>query len=309
MEFIHFKIGKDDDGRRLDRVIRKFLSEDNLSQLYKSLRKGLIKVDNKKQSPDYRVSENSELLIADFLIKNNQKKQEINTKHFVNISNISVFQNEHLLILNKPYDITVHPELSNIVQNQFLNDKNKRTSLSFNSGPLHRLDRKTTGLIVFSQSLIGAKYFSELIQKHNVKKTYLAILEGKLPQEYYWTDSIEKKDEKGNHFHTVQVNTNTEKSKLTETKVIPLAYGKYNQLDITLAEFVIGTGKQHQIRAVSSFHGYPLLGDVAYNAKKIAENRFFLHAYKLNFPENSLGIPEEIICDLPKEFVKIFPYP
>ena len=73
MEFIHFKIGKDDDGRRLDRVIRKFLSEDNLSQLYKSLRKGLIKVDNKKQSPDYRVSENSELLIADFLIKNNQK--------------------------------------------------------------------------------------------------------------------------------------------------------------------------------------------------------------------------------------------
>ena len=54
MEFIHFKIGKDDDGRRLDRVIRKFLSEDNLSQLYKSLRKGLIKDSDIDKAIEYQ---------------------------------------------------------------------------------------------------------------------------------------------------------------------------------------------------------------------------------------------------------------
>ena len=54
MEFIRFETGKDDEGRRLDRIAKKLLSEENLSQLYKALRNGLIKVNEKKQKGEYR---------------------------------------------------------------------------------------------------------------------------------------------------------------------------------------------------------------------------------------------------------------
>ena len=326
MDFKTFKAGKDDDGRRLDKVLRRFLSGENLSSLYKSLRKGLIKVNGKKCPGEFRLSEGDEIKVADFLLPPqvlaNEKNEsysprESSEKESKFIESITIFKNESLLILNKPYDIPVQPSssskgasLAEIVEKDY-EISHKNTSLSFRTGPLHRLDRKTTGLIAFSQNLEGAKWFSEKIKSHEIQKVYLALLEGKLTEKAVWEDDIQKvengklkaesfsfgKDsgfeegfscgedscfkEAGNFetkrlqgaFHTVSVSSGGD-GKTAYTEVTPLSHGIFNKKSVTLARILIKTGRTHQIRAQASFHGFPLLGDTAYGGQKIDAKRF-----------------------------------
>ena len=179
MEFQEYSFGTDDIGRRLDRIIRRFLPDYSLSEIYGLIRKGLIKINLKKTKENVRINEGDILYIADFINSNKSKKlsDALNSKNIIDIDSLIVFKNQDILILNKPYDTKVHGDNNSLdyaVRIWF--EKNiKNDSLSFKPGPLHRLDRKTTGLLAFSLSLKGAKWFSENIENHNIKKTYLGI--------------------------------------------------------------------------------------------------------------------------------------
>ena len=328
MDFAHFTAGSDDAGRRLDRVLRRFLSEEHLSSIYKSLRKGLVKVDGKKCEGNFRVSEGSDIQIADFLLgkaaaRSCDEAPVISSeveKSFLP-HDLIIFKNDAILILNKPYDIPVQPSassqgnsLAELVQAEYeLTHKNN--SLSFKTGPLHRLDRKTTGLIAFSQNLEGAQWFSEAIKTHAIQKVYLTILEGKLTEKQVWEERIEKiENEKLNSqkgkFHTVSVNSDGENGKIAHTEVEALSHGVFLGKDVTLARVLIKTGRTHQIRSQSAFHGFPLLGDTAYGGTKIGSKLFgqdfFLHATELHFPsDNPLGLPETLTAQIPAPFGKI----
>ena len=337
MEFVNYTVGQDDSERRLDRVLRKFLSEENISSLYKSLRKGLVKVDGKKCDGNFRLQKGSIIQIADFLILRNSESIKSKTADFKmtesdfqdvqkKLKAITLFRNETLLILNKPYDIPVQPassskiqSLSELVQAEY-EFSHKNSSLSFKTGPLHRLDRKTTGLIAFSQNLEGAKWFSDTIKNHLIQKKYLAILEGNLQENQIWEDKIEKNNtrtdktwvrgEKSGKFHTVTVNSTG--GKIAHTEVFPICHDIFDGREITLAEVIIKTGRTHQIRSQSAYHGFPLLGDSAYGSKKIDSKRvgrdFFLHAAELTFPKpNPLGLPEKLIAPPPPFFKELFP--
>ncbi|MBQ9280970.1 MAG: RluA family pseudouridine synthase [Treponema sp.] len=326
MDFTHFKAGRDDSGRRLDRLLRRFLSEENLSSIYKSLRKGLIKVDGKKCDGNFRVSEGSSIAIANILLKSDsqsQKAPDSNECQDSSLNSLVIFKNDFLLILNKPYDIPVHPtssfkgkSLAETVQNEY-QATHEMASLSFKTGPLHRLDRKTTGLLAFSQNLQGAQWFSEKIKSHEIQKVYLALLEGSLTENQIWEEKIDKSEisnEQGTRrkdsgrFHTVSVNS--DEGKMAHTEVTPLSHGLFWGKDITLARVLIKTGRTHQIRAQAGFHGFPLLGDTAYGSGKIDSKKwgqdFFLHASELHFsPDNPLNLPEKISAPLPKAFENI----
>lgn len=330
MDFAHFTAGSDDAGRRLDRVLRRFLSEEHLSSIYKSLRKGLVKVDGKKCEGNFRVSEGSDIQIADFLLRETAAHSRDETSVISSSSEVEksflphdliIFKNDAILILNKPYDIPVQPSVSSqgkslakLVQAEYeLTHKN--SSLSFKTGPLHRLDRKTTGLIAFSQNLEGAQWFSEAIKTHAIQKVYLALLEGNLTEKKVWEERIEKiENEKLNSqkekFHTVSVNSDGENGKIAHTEVEALSHGVFLGKDITLARVLIKTGRTHQIRSQSAFHGFPLLGDTAYGGTKIGSKLFgqdfFLHATELHFPsDNPLGLPETLTAPLGEDFLKI----
>lgn len=348
MNFKHFKAGMDDSGRRLDRVLRRFLSEENLSSIYKSLRKGLIKVDGKKCDGNFRVSEGSDLQIADFLLDQKETIDRSEKTKSPLLDDIILFKNDFILILNKPYDIPVQPtssfkgkSLAETVQEEY-QSSHEMASLSFKTGPLHRLDRKTTGLLAFSQNLQGAQWFSEKIKSHEIQKVYLALLEGNLTENQIWEEKIEKmengklKAENGKRkaesfsfgkvsgfgdagtfetkslrgaFHTVSVSSDGE-GKAAYTEVTPLSHGLFWGKDVTLARVLIKTGRTHQIRAQAGFHDFPLLGDTAYGSGKIDSKKwgqdFFLHASELHFPpDNPLNLPEKISAPLPKAFENI----
>ena len=301
MEFKDFTAGKDDNDRRLDRVIRIFLKDKSLGEIYKLLRKGLIKVNQKKAKPDSHVFEGDVISIADFLL-NNKEKPASNSTPALDI----VFENEHLLIINKPYGRSVHGSsgLDKEVLAYYENNKKsaQNDSLSFRPGPLHRLDRNTTGLLVFSMSLEGAKWFSDSIKNHTVSKKYLGIAEGKLTRTEEWEDLLADSDTTDEGFYTV---AQSDSGKKALTLARPLQHGILENKEITLVEYSIKTGRKHQIRAQSQIHGYSLLGDKAYGGRqsKLLKREYYLHAYSLTFPENNpLKLPLEIKTPLPKDF-------
>ena len=248
MEFKTFTAGPDDNDRRLDRIIRTIIPKDSLSSLYKAIRKGLIKVNDSKTSAEAHIFQGDKISIAAFLFESSDselKKIENNSK---NIPMDIVFQNEHILIINKPYDTTVQGDkdsLNKIVQNYY-EETLKTESLSFKTGPLHRLDRKTTGLLCFSLSLKGARWFSENIATHNIKKIYSGIIQGKLLSSEHWEDSLLKKYDKEESFQTVRVGINDSESKTAITEAIPVSYGRWQNTDFTHTQFKIETGRTHQ---------------------------------------------------------------
>ncbi len=327
MDFIDFTAGTDDEGRRLDKIIRILAENLPLSQIYKLLRKGLIRLNGKKSSAEVRVHSGDVIQIASFLLADGSDDTDTpaaqdgpTEQSPLTLSKESiVFENENLLVINKPYDVNVHGDKDALdfqvrAYLQKTYDATFPHSLSFSPGPLHRLDRKTSGLLVFSKSLAGARWFSENINSHAVEKAYCAILQGHLEASASWKDFIYSKEEEGNNFHTVKCSDKALSSewKNAESYVRPLAYGQLGNQPLTLAEIVIKTGRKHQIRAQSSFHGFPLLGDTAYGAKEIKEKAlkrdFYLMAARLTVPENPVGLPNELKLDYKKDFFDIIKY-
>ena len=160
MDFINFTITENDSGRRLDKVTRRILPQMPLTAIYKHIRKGFIKLNQKRAKAETIVKTDDTIQVAAFL-KEDISLQQQNKPAIKNpvispaISIEDIFVNEHIRIINKPYDISVHGDskektsLADIIAKDFF-EKDKNQSLSFRPGPLHRLDRKTTGIIAFS---------------------------------------------------------------------------------------------------------------------------------------------------------------
>lgn len=315
MDFKDFTAGKDDSDRRLDRVLRIFLQEKGLPEIYKLLRKGLIKLNHKKAKPETHVFEGDVISIAAFLFdENSTAENEAPSENQNNEKLKIVFENEHLLIIDKPYDRTVHGKTDGLYQDVLSYLKNNpsytNSSLSFTPGPLHRLDRRTTGLLVFSKSLEGARWFTEGIKNHTIQKKYYGLVQGKLSEKEDWKDFITDSGENDDGFYKVEAKSEVsenEKSAACKTTATPISFGKQNGQEYTLAEFSIKTGRKHQIRSQSALHKHPLAGDTAYGAKKLTgspSRDFYLQAYCLKFPkENPLGLPDCIKISLSPDFI------
>ena len=312
MDFTDFTAGKNDNDRRMDKILRFFIKDASLSEIYKALRKGIIKLNKKKCKPETHVFEGDIISIASFLLSKADKDGSIvkfNSDFSTTTLNI-IFENENLLVINKPYDINVHGDSESLdkLVVDYYKSKKISTSLSFIPGPLHRLDKKTTGLLAFSFSLDGARWFADNIKNHSITKIYYSVLEGEITKPETWEDVITNKNEENNGFHKVSVSTETidKDSRNAVTKVYPLGYGSWNNIKLTFVKIQILTGRKHQIRAQSSLHKHPLLGDTVYGGHELKNSKqsHFLHAGFLNIPENSLGIPSILKADLPQNFNK-----
>lgn len=313
MDFKEFSTGKNDISRRVDKVIRLFAPQLSLPEIYKGIRKGLIKINNHKTKSEYRILENDVISIAAFLLnkENNNIKDDARGSTALPLPKMPeiIFENSNILIINKPYNVNVHGDSNSLdkVIEKYYNEKPHEQSLSFKPGPLHRLDKKTTGLLAFSKSLEGAHWFSENIQNHKIQKKYYGLAQGILEKAQTWEDTISKIEDKTNKFHTVDVKE-TGNDKTAVTMASPIAYGKLNNKKVTLVEYTIKTGRKHQIRAQSSLHKHPLLGDTAYGGEKIENSSqdFYLTARELIIPkDNPLGLPEKLKAKLPKSFINI----
>ena len=205
-----------------------------------------------------------------------------------------LWQTDGLIAFNKPSGLAVHgpTSLDRMVQAYLVNKL--PPSLSFKPGPLHRLDKPSSGIVVFSTSLEGANLFSNLMKEQKIKKSYKAIVEGTMNEKHFWTEYLFRDKEKKKTFVT-----ETDKGKIAITMAVPLATSIFNGKPYTLIEAEIETGRTHQIRAQSSFHGHPLAQDRKYGGHAF-KGGLYLHACKMEFVIDN--VTHIIECPLPKEF-------
>ena len=311
MDFRKFKAGPDDSSRRLDRVLRKFLPEEHLSSLYSAVRKGLIRVNGKKTTPDARINEGDELETAAFLFGDTDNDDSPAAGQNVSFPYEILFRSDAFIVINKPYDIPVQGpgSIAESLASYYRSLPHTGSgSLSFTPGPLHRLDRKTTGVLFLSWSLEGARSFSRGLADHELVKTYIAVTENEMTGVHEWSDFLEKETgTAADAFHTVRVcSSDTPGAKLALTRAEPAASGIYCGKHVTVVRFTIATGRMHQIRAQSSFHGFPLLGDISYGAAPIHEPQsLYLHARTVIIPSGLEGLPEQITAPISTNFQKM----
>jgi len=292
--------GADDCGRRLDRILRKALRQTPLSAIHRMLRQGMVLVGGHKADARRRVLSGETITVLQAEAEREAPAAKpVDIEEKAGNSNAIpeiLFEGSGLLILNKPSGLSVHGRgsLDDMVQS-YLAPK-LPPSLSFRPGPLHRLDKPSSGVLVFSTSLEGARLFSGMMRGGMIKKEYLAIVEGKIEKAETWVDELFRDTKIKKTFTESQVGNNPEqlKGKYAVTGISPLTANKA----CSLVLFKIETGRTHQIRAQAASRGYPLLGDRKYGASHLSGG-FLLHAWRLYLPP---PFPPMIEAPLPENF-------
>jgi 23S rRNA pseudouridine955/2504/2580 synthase len=273
---LKFYPGKDDYGRRIDRVLRKFLPSVPLGALYGALRKKDIRINGRKTQPEYKLVPGDVISVTlPFTRKWGIAADSVGTGETGGPEEDSpsrpappssvpiLHETSDLLVLDKPAGILIHGpgSLEENVRG-YLAPK-LPPSLSFSPGPLHRLDRNTSGVVFFGKSTRGARSFSELLREGRIIKEYLAVVGGNLDTPAKWIDRIDR--DEGSRRSTVRgpgedIDTDSRPGKTASLTMEPLAAGN----GVSLVRFVLHTGRTHQIRAQAASRGVPLLGDVKY---------------------------------------------
>lgn len=269
--------GENDKGRRMDRILRKALPEYPLPLIHRLLRQGLVLADGKPAGAQDRLEPGVSIYIP---LHSGSEKTAPNANALP--SPEVLWQGLGLIAVNKPSGLEVHGHNSlDTMVCAYLADKIS-PSLSFKSGPLHRLDKPTSGIVIFSTNIEGARLFSSLLKEHKVKKTYLAIVEGTVKDEETWKDELVRDREMKKTF----ISKNDGGGKSALTKITPIA----SKDNYSLIKAEIATGRTHQIRAQAASRGFPLAGDRKYGSrsKDFAKSGFFLHAWKIEFLDVSI---------------------
>jgi 23S rRNA pseudouridine955/2504/2580 synthase len=205
-------------------------------------------------------------------------------------------------VFNKPPGLATHGENSlDTLVKAWLGDK-LPPSLSFKPGPLHRLDKPTSGSVAFSETIEGARLFSRLLREHKAAKTYFAIVEGRVTGEAVWQDELVRDSNAGKTFAAGRTGTGIAGAKFTAGKhALTAVKALASNGSHTLIEARIVTGRTHQIRAQAPAHGRPLAGDRKYGGHSFPGG-FFLHAWKLDLAGHIAGFPQPLIAPLPSSF-------
>jgi 23S rRNA pseudouridine955/2504/2580 synthase len=272
--------GENDKGRRLDRILRKALPDHPLPLLHRLLRQKKVFVNGKSAKAQALLDSGVTITIPS-LSANSSRKDAKTQRTNLRLPEI-LWQAEGLIAVNKPAGLAVHgPDSLDTMVSSYLADR-LPPSLSFKPGPLHRLDKPSSGIVVFSASIEGAHLFSKLMRERKIKKTYLAIVEGNAEKEEIWEDNLARDKERKMSFI---LQTDSGGSKTAITKIKPIAAS--GALTLVMAEII--TGRTHQIRAQAASRGHPLYGDHKYGSRSVGG--FFLHAWKLEFLEFVIEAP------------------
>ena len=266
-----YNVEEDFSDVRLDRWVNHFFSKISHNNLEKLLRKGIIRVNGKKVKSNFRLNEGDILTLPSFL--DELATNSTNNNHIPGaesfIKKITIFQNNEILILNKPFGLAVQggtgieSHIDGYLQSAFFNS-------NFSPRLVHRLDRETSGVLVVALTRKTAVHLSNLFQERKVNKTYWAI-----------TDGSPSKD-KGDINFDIKIGENKD-----NLNALTRYYKILNLNDkISWVAFQPVTGRTHQIRQHASMSSFPIVGDKKYGRhtkEGLLFKKLHLHSQSVDF--------------------------
>ncbi len=301
MEYI---IDAEYENSRIDRLLKKICKNETLSNIFRALKKGDVRVNGSKIKENYR------LVLGDTItIKYLNVQEEILTGKFEEskkvyddeydkyyYKSLIIFENEDFFIVNKPPKLPMHKGtghkfgLSEIYK-QIYNDNN----INF----ANRLDNDTSGLVIGCKNLKFLRYMTEKIRNNEVRKKYIAIVHGIVKDSYIKIENYIKVTEKNVIIYDEEtigakkcisiIRKRNLKQDHLEKLMLLEEYEKFQNEKITTLEVELMTGRKHQIRAQLSHRKNPIVGDTKYGKKDVAK-RLCLACYKVEFDNFSFVI-------------------
>lgn len=224
----------------------------------------------------------------------------MNTANFRSIEKRILYEDNHLFVINKNSGELVQgdktgdvPLIENIKQLIKVRDKKPGNVYL---GLIHRLDRPTSGVLIFAKTSKALSRMNEMFKTRDVEKLYWAIVEGKVERKFERLEHYLRKNQKKNLVTVFTQPTKDAKKAILEYKVL-------GELDnYTLLEIDLYTGRSHQIRSQLSFIGNPIKGDLKYGSKRSnRDGSISLHARKISFIHPVSKETIEIIAQPPKD--------
>ena len=278
---------------RLDQFLAKQLPEYSRSRLQQLIRSGFVRLNKQTTRPRQIVRGGDKIhLIEPPLEKIEMRPEPIPLD--------VLFEDDDLIIINKPTDLTVHPgagQREHTLVNALLSHCTTLSGIGGKERPgiVHRLDKETSGCLVVAKNDVAHRELSKQFAARTVEKIYLALVAGKLRKP---TGVIEENIGR----HPVQrkrmsVSSKRGRAAKTEYRVIRSSY------QASLVECRLHSGRTHQIRVHLHHLGHPVLGDKIY-APRFAKNfhRQMLHAWKLGFRHPCTGEWRSFEASLPADF-------
>ena len=274
--------------------IDKYLSDETTYSrelITKMIKEGFILVNDNITKPSYKTKLNDEIEIDETF----QKEENILPEE---MSLEIVYEDEHLLVINKPSGLVVHPgngnKNSTLVNGlKYYTDNLSDIGGDNRVGIVHRLDKDTSGLMLVAKNNKTHELLAEDFKNKKIYREYNSLLIGRFPSDTAYIDAPIGRSK--THFQKQEVRRDGKEAR-TNLKVIK----RYK--DYTLVSLVLETGRTHQIRVHTAYIGYPVYNDPIYVNKKATEFGQFLHSKKIKFTHPITHEKLEFECDLPEYF-------
>lgn len=307
--------------QRLDRFLRKYLTNVSLSDIYKIIRKNRVKVNGKKVKENYRLIEGDSIEININNIESSKEKiDKIHTNFTI------VYEDKNILLIDKDTGTFVHPDkthkentlISQVIYYLYKSGEyNPEEEITFRPAAVNRLDVNTGGIIIFAKNYISLKELNKLIRERRIEKKYISVVKGKMDKSGELKGYINK--DEVNNISKISDNKEAKGKEICTKYKCLKSSGEYSLIEIELI-----TGRSHQIRAHLSSINHPIIGDMKYGDRNV--NNYFkkefgiknqlLYAYSICFDEIGGSLDylsgKRFFSKLPIEYVnvikKVFDY-
>lgn len=294
---LHFSVLSKQDGFRIDLFLQKMAPEYTRSFLQKRIETGDVLVNGKKISKSTKVKEGDSVFFhVPQPVDDTAKPEAIP----LNI----IYEDDDLLVVNKPKGIVVHPAPGNyngtLVNGLLYHCQGNLSGINgvVRPGIVHRIDKDTSGLLVVAKNDRAHQLLAEQIQNHSFTREYEAVVYGHFRQEKGTVDAPigrSKSDRK-----RMAVTDEHSRRAVTHYEVLK------EFRDFSHIRCHLETGRTHQIRVHMAYLGHPLAGDPVYGPKKVIEalQGQCLHAKKIGFVHPSTAKYMEFDSTLPEYFIR-----
>ena len=215
----------------------------------------------------------------------------------VNLPLHILYEDEDILVLNKPADMPIHPSLNNY-ENTLANAVAyyyDSQNIPFVFRCINRLDRDTTGVTMLAKNPFSAGILSEMVRNREIHREYVAIADGIFPQKEGIVDAPIGRKEGS----TIEREINLETGERAVTHYTVLKENK--DLNCSQIKLWLETGRTHQIRVHMKHLGHPLLGDFLYNPDMTYIKRQALHSHSLTFKHPITKEPMHFVAPVPSD--------